>query len=178
MCRHLCKGSTSGAKHPKRPMLTWLTCSIWGKSGKFWQLHDTAWTLKRDVLPLKTNFLPNLSHILQTQQRYIKKLEQLVIPLLYPSSLFPMRSRRTAYSTALHSHSHPMHHNTVIPEQAFSLQGCWALPGHLTAKLLLPQPQSHIILQSTLTISLLSLQSSFVFSPPSFQIREQKGSSD
>lgn len=55
-----------------------------------------------------------------------------------------MRSGRTAYSTALHSHSHPMHHNTVIPEQAFSLQGCWALPGHLRAKApLSPAPKPH-----------------------------------
>lgn len=53
-------------------------------------------------------------------------------------------SRRTAHSTAPHPHSHPMHHNTVIPEQAFSLQGCCTLPGHLRAKAPpSPTPKSH-----------------------------------
>lgn len=51
---------------------------------------------------------------------------------------------RTAHSTALHSQSHPMHHNPVFPEQAFSLQGCCVLPGHLRAKApLSPAPKAH-----------------------------------
>lgn len=49
-------------------------------------------------------------------------------------------SERTAYSTALHSHSHPMHYNTVIPEQAFSLQGCCTLRAKAP---LSPAPKLH-----------------------------------
>lgn len=53
-------------------------------------------------------------------------------------------SGRTAYSTAPHPPSHPTHHNTVIPEHVFSLQGCCVLPGHFRAKApLSPTPKPH-----------------------------------
>lgn len=154
MCRHLCKGSTSGAKHSRRPLLTLLT-ETWSNSCEFWQLHDTIWQPYRAVLLIKTTSLLSLSHILR-KKRHHKKAWEISPSITLPMLSFPYNiwKNHTPQSTSSTSASYVPKHS-IVPEQALTPQRCWAPQGCLSIKAPLPPAQKPRVLQNTLTICLL-----------------------
>lgn len=157
MCRHLCKGTTSGGKCSSRLLLTLLTEHL---QWKLWILAVTWYNLTtlKSCTTDKDNLPPQPFTDPPKKTRYHKKAWEISRSITLPMLPFPYNVWKNCI---LHSTSFtfaswvPKH--SIIPEQALTLRKCWVLQSHLSIKGPLPPAQKPHILQNTLTICLLSL---------------------